>query len=418
VVEHDVNPGPLNRCQVCGSENLEMILDVGHQPLCDSLLTKEALSEPETHYPLRLMRCVECTLAQLDYVVPGDVVYYKEYPYRSGITREVADYQLAMSADILSRFDIPSDSLIVDIGSNDGTLLRGFQDQGMRVLGVEPTNIADIARTSGIETEQAFFTERLARDIRSCRGGAKLMTATNVFAHMATLGEVIRGIVDLLDDDGIFVLENHYLVDIIDRVQYDTIYHEHIRSYSLKSLIILFSYYNLRVFRAERVSRYGGNIRAYVCKGGAYAVDSSVDNLLKAEEDFGVGDEKLYARFRKKVYESRLKLVDLAVSCAVKEIPFVGNSCPGRANTLINFCDLNKELVPYLAEQPTSLKKGLYLPGKHIPVVDNSILFDEQPDYVVLFAWHYAGPIAQDLRRRGLRSKFVVPLPDVEILEP
>jgi hypothetical protein len=418
VIDHDVVAGPLTRCQVCGSTNLIEVLDVGHQPPCDSLLTTEALGQPETYYPLCLMRCADCTLTQLDYVVPGEVVYFEEYPYRSGITKEVADYQRQMSGDILARFNTPADSLVVDIGSNDGTLLSGFSAHGMRCIGVEPTNIGQIARDAGIDTVQQFFTESLARDIRSMHGAARIVTATNVFAHMASLGEVIRGISALLADDGVFVLENHYLLDILERVQYDTIYHEHIRSYSLKSLVQLFSYYDLEIFYAERVSRYGGNIRAYVGKKNARPIATEVGEILRTEEAFGLGTEPVYQRFRERVYESRLRLVELAVSCAAKDIPFVGNSCPGRANTLINFCDLNTMLVPYLAEQPTSLKKGMYLPGKHIPIVDNSILFEEQPEYVVLFAWHYAEPIAKDLRRRGLKSKFVVPLPTVEVLLP
>lgn len=416
-IDHNVQPGTLKHCQVCGSTDLELVLDVGHQPLCDSLLTKQQLDGPEVYYPLRLLRCPVCTLTQLDYIVEGSTVYHQSYPYRTGITIPLVEYQIEMSKQLSLRYKLDSNSLVVDIGSNDGTLLSGFKNQNIRVLGVEPTNIAKLAQDAGIDTVNSFFNEPVALDIVADYGPASLITASNVFAHMAPLGDVVRGIYALLKEDGVFVLENHYLVDVLQKAQYDTIYHEHIRTYSLKSLVTLFSYYNMTVFHAERVSRYGGNIRAHVCKDGARPVESSVGAILKMEEDLGLGEEKIYANFRQQVAESRNRLLDFAVTAANKGQRFVGNSCPGRANTLLHYCDINTGLMPYIAELPNSLKKGLYTPGKHIPVVDNSILFEEQPDYVVLLAWHYAEPMVADLRRRGLKSKLIQPLPVCKILD-
>jgi hypothetical protein len=179
----------------------------------------------------------------------------------------------------------------------------------------------------------------------------------------------------------------------------------------------LFSYYDMTVFHAERVSRYGGNIRAHVCKKGAHAIEPSVGTLLQMEQNLGLHEEDIYKRFRQQANESRHKLLDFAIMAANKGDRFVGNSCPGRANTLLHYCGINVGLMPYIAEQPASLKKGLFSPGKHIPVVDNSILFEEQPEYVVLLAWHYAEPIAANLRSRGLKSKLIQPLPTCEILE-
>lgn len=416
-IDHNVNPGFLKYCQICGSNALELVLDVGHQPLCDSLLTKEQLKNPETYYPLRLLRCPECTGTQLDYVVEGPTVYHQNYPYRTGVTKELEQYQFQMAQELSERYQLQAKHLVVDIGSNDGTLLRGFQKHGVRVLGVEPTNISQIARELGVETLHAFFDETLARMIAKDYGKATLITASNVFAHMAPLGDVVRGIYELLDDKGLFVLENHYLVDVLQKAQYDTIYHEHIRTYSLKSLVKLFSYYNMEVVHAERVSRYGGNIRAHVAKKGVYPIEASVGNILKMEADLGLDKEPIYKKFRQAAYDSRIRLLDMAVSALNKGQKFVGNSCPGRSNTLLHFCDINTGLMPYIAEQPASLKKGLYSPGKHIPVVDNRILFEEQPDYVVLLAWHYAEPIAKNLRERGLKSKLIQPLPECKVLE-
>jgi hypothetical protein len=418
MVDHDVPSGKLERCQVCGSKHLRLVIDLGHQPLCDSMLTEAQLDRPETHYPLRLFRCEECGLTQLDYVVDGSVVYHSEYPYRSGITKELAVYQQAFADDVKSNLALPDGSLCVDIGSNDGTLLTGFKKCNMRALGVEPTNIAKIARDENkIDTIQDFFTETLARQIVEDYGPASVVTATNVFAHMAPLGEVMRGICALLGDKGVFITESHYLLDVVERTQYDTIYHEHIRTYCLKSLVNLFGQYGLEVFDVQRAPRYGGNIRAYVGRKGKWPVKRSVSDLLKLEESSGLFREEAYAAFRDRTFFSRDALMTIAYDAKRKGVRLVGNSCPGRCSTLLNFCGMRPELMPYLAEQPTSLKLGLYLPGLHIPVIENSILLKEQPDYVVLLAWHYAEPIIEQLRRRGLKSKFVMPLPDVKVLD-
>lgn len=418
MVNHDVEPGKLDRCQVCGCEDLELVIDLGHQPLCDSLLTEHMLDVPEVHYPLRLFRCPRCTLTQLDHVVDGSIVYAPDYPYRSGITKELRVYQEAFAQGVVDMIGLEQGSLCVDIGSNDGTLLSGFKKLNMTPLGVEPTNIAEIARSeTGIETIQSFFDEDLARQIRADHGPAKVITTTNVFAHMAPLGEVMRGISALLDNDGIFITESHYLLDVLKGAQYDTVYHEHIRTYSLKSLVTLFEFYGMEVFHVQRADRYGGNIRAYVARKDTRPVTQAVADLLKLEADEGLGDAAAYTRFRDNAYQTRDELMEFAYAAKRSGQRFVGNSCPGRSSTLLNFCGMHRELMPYLAEQPTSLKLGMFLPGLHLPVVENSILLKEQPDYVLLLAWHYAKPITEQLRERGLKSKFVMPLPKFEVLK-
>lgn len=413
---HDISTGKLKRCQVCGSERLELVIDLGHQPLCDSLPSREQLDGPETSYPLRQLWCRDCTLSQIDYVIPGEVVFHPDYPYRSGITKELAVYQDAFVGDAIADLAIKSDQLVVDIGSNDGTLLSGFKQRGIRVLGVEPTNIANIARDQGIETLQAFFDEDTARKIVETHGHAKVATATNVFAHVAKLGSFIRGLEQLLAPDGVFILENHYLLDVIEGGQFDTIYHEHLRTYSLKSIVKLFEFFDFTCVDARRVSRYGGNIRVYVAKGKGRPVKPSIAKLLKAEDDFGLSRPECYAGFRARAEKVKLDLLRLALDCKEKGLSFVGNSCPGRCSTLLNYVGIDRMLMPYICEQPTSLKLGLYLPGMHIPVVDNERLIREQPDYVVLLAWHYGEPIAAQLRARGLKSKLVMPLPELRLL--
>lgn len=415
---HDVPPGKLTRCQITGSENLFEAIDLGHQPPCDALLTKEQLDQPETYYPLRLMICPESGLAQLDYIIDGKIIYPPEYPYRAGISKPLWDYQRTFAAGILQKFKIPEDSLCVDIGSNDGTLLTGFRDNKMRTLGVEPTNIAKIAvRENKIETIQQFFTEALAKDIVGTHGHAKIITMTNVFAHMAPLGEVVRGLSTLLDKDGVFITESQYLLDVLESNQFEGIYHEHVRTYSLKSLVTLFQYYGMEVFDVGRASRYGGNIRAYVARKGEHPVNSRVGELLALEEKVGLYKPETWAKWRNRVAENRNRFMMLAYEANNKGLRFVADSCPGRGAVLVNYYGLDKTLMPYVAQLPESEKVGKFMPGSHIPIVDNEIILKEQPDYVVVLAWHYGDYIIEKWREKGLKSKFVLPLPLFKIID-
>lgn len=414
---HQIKTGYLDKCQVCNSKNLHLILDLGHQPLCDSLLTKEMLNQPETTYPLRMCWCEECSLVQLDYCVDGNIVYHSNYPYRTGITKELVDYLNNMSNSLISKYNLKRDDLVVDLGSNDGTLLMGFKKYGLKVIGVEPTNIAKIANQNGIETIQKFFTTKVADEIKDKYGKASIILATNVFAHMATIGETVAGIETLLKDDGVFVFENHYLLDVIQFGQFDTIYHEHLRTYSLKSLIKLFSYYNFTITDVERGSRYGGNIRVHVTKGRNRDVSKNVTDLLNLEENFGLYKLETYKKFTERVKKAKKDFMTFILKIKENGKTIAANSCPGRCVTLLNYYGIGSDMIPYIAEQPTSLKLGMFLPGKHIPIVNNEVLLKEQPDYIILLAWHYAKPIMEQLKARGLKSNFVIPLPDLTIVE-
>jgi len=414
---HMIKNGHIENCQICNSKNMHVILDLGHQPLCDSLLTKEMLNSSEKTYPLRMLWCEECSLAQLDYCVDGNEVYHPDYPYRTGITKELVEYQKTMSDSLIKKYDIKENDLVIDIGSNDGTLLSGFQKHGIKTLGIEPTNISQIANKNNIETIQEFFTTDVAKKIKNTKSEASLILATNMFAHMATIGEVISGIELLLKPDGVFVFENHYLLDVIQGGQFDTIYHEHLRTYSLKSLITLFSYYNLTITDVERGTRYGGNIRVHVTKGKDRSTSKNVESLLKLEEESGLYKLETYTKFADRVKQAKNDFMNFIFKIKSEDKTIVGNSCPGRSVTLLNYYGVDSELLPYIAEQPTSLKLNMFLPGKHIPIVNNEILIKEQPDYVVLLAWHYAQPIMEQLRERGLKSNFIIPLPDMKIVE-
>jgi hypothetical protein len=414
---HLVKNGHIEKCQVCNSIKLHLILDLGHQPLCDSLLTESMLHQPETTYPLRMFWCEECSLAQIDYCVDGSLVYHPDYPYRTGVTKELVEYLKEMSASLVTKYSLKNNDLVVDLGSNDGTLLVGFKESRTNVLGVEPTNIAKIASKNGIETLQQFFTLDLAKEIKSKYGEASMIVSTNMFAHMSTIGEVISGIEYLLKTDGVFVMESHYLLDVIHGGQFDTIYHEHLRTYSLKSLIKLFSYYDFTVTDVERGNRYGGNIRVHVTKGKNKPTSQNVTDLLNLEKNLGLYELKTYEKFADRVKQAKEDFMNFVFKIKNENKTIVGNSCPGRSVTLLNYYGVSKDLIPYITEQSTSLKLGMFLPGKQIPIIDNEILLAEQPDYLIILAWHLAEPIIHQLKARGLKSNFIIPLPDLQIIE-
>ncbi|MBZ8134243.1 class I SAM-dependent methyltransferase [Afifella sp. IM 167] len=414
---HDISVGPIEACQICGSRNIEPVVDLGHQAPCDSLLTPSQLREAESTYPLRLVRCIDCSLAQIDYAVAPEVLFHREYPYRSGITETLRNNLRSTAFSIIDRFGLSEGSLAIDLGSNDGTLLSGFKDRGMRVLGVEPTDIAEIAREAGIDTRQAFFCEEVGREIAAERGKAAVVTAANMFAHVAQLGSLIRGVEHMLQPGGLFVTESHYLLDLLKTVQYDSIYHEHLKYYSLKTILKLFEYYDFTVVDVERIENYGGSIRVYAMLGRGHEAKPSVAAMLAEEQLARLEDASTYEAFAGRVRKSRVDLQMLILEAMANGHPVPGIGCPGRASTLISYCGLDAQAVPYIAEQSTSLKLGLHLPGKHIPIVDEARLLEEQPPKALMLSWHYWRPIVRNMRRKGLKSQIIVPLPDVTVAE-
>jgi len=414
---HNAKNGNLKNCQISNRNDLEEVLDLGFQPLGDSLLTKDQLNKPETYYPLKLLRSKSLGHSQLSYIVPGNLVYHMEYPYKCGVTAEVVMHHTQQSKKNVKALNLKKNSLIIDIGSNDGTLLNEYKKLGMKVIGVEPTNMAKYANNRGIKTIQAPFNLKIAKKIIKQNGKAKLITATNVFAHMSSLGDVMIAIKESLDKDGFFIFENHYMVDIIKHNQYDTIYHEHIRNYSLKSLIYLFNLYSLKVIDCEVLDRYNGSIKVVVSNNKKIKPNWSVAKTLRNEKKFGLTNKKRWDKFRINTKKSKEDLINLLYKLKKNNKTIVGNSCPCRSSVLLNYCGIGKDLIPYIAEQPTSAKLGLYLPGKHIPIVNNKILVKDQPDYILLLAWHYAKPIIKYLKKMGVKSKFIIPLPKVKIVK-
>lgn len=408
--------GHFDHCQNCGKAPLTEVLNFGFHPPCDALLKASQLTSRESFYPLMFCRCTHCGLVQINYAVDPKELFYEEYPYTTGITTALKQNFHEMAAHLVSTLKIPRGSLVVDIGSNDGTILSGFKMQGMQVWGVEPTGVAQIANDNGIPTTQAFFNGDIAAQIRQDNGPATLVTAANVFAHVANLAPAIRGIHHLLADDGTFVSESHYLLPLIETLQYDTIYHEHLRFYSLKPMIDMMNRYGFQVVDAERIPNHGGSIRVYAKKNGG-AQSERLKALIRDEERAGLYDAVTYDKFRERVQRSKWKLMEILSSLKLKGNRIVGLGSPGRSSTIMNYCGIGADTLDYLAEQTGSLKIGRYSPGTHVQVVDEARMLKEQPEYALVLAWHLGDPILKKLRAKGLRSKYIMPLPDPVILD-
>jgi SAM-dependent methyltransferase len=404
-------PGPLDSCQICSSHDLQPVVHLGFSAPCDSPLTQERLRHGETSYPLHYARCRECGLVQIDYVVDGKELFHPEYPYRSGITETLRNFLHGLALRMCEKTGLKKNSLVVDIGSNDGTILQGFAKAGMRVLGVEATNIARIAQKQGIETLQEFFSPDTARKILASHGPAQLITAANVFAHVANFQDLMQGIHQLLEPDGFFVSESHYQLDILETLQYDSIYHEHLRFYLIKPLQRLFHDNGFTLVDVERIPNYGGSIRVTARKGRHHVLQPSVGRLLEQEEKAGCYQDATYVEFARRVRASRAEIRRTLVEKTAQAGPVPGIGCPGRCVTLLAYCGVGDDLMPYIAEQSTSLKLGMFTPTSHIPIVDEERLFREQPAYAMILSWHYAEAIVKGLRKKGLKSKVLVPLP-------
>jgi len=347
---------------------------------------------------------------QLGLAVDPVIIFPPEYPYTSGMTKLLRDNFAELYAESSKMLGLGKDDLVIDIGSNDGTLISNFQKGGHRILGIEPTDVSKIANQRGIPTLQRYFGKDVAREVKAKHGAAKVITAANCFAHIEDVHAIVEGILEMLSADGVFISESHYLIGLLDRLQYDTIYHEHLRYYSVGSLKFLLEMHGLDVFHARHIPSHGGSIRVYAARKGTRPIQPSVRQMLDAEPR-GDAMRKRLAAFRNDVALSKLRLLALIRDIKEKGGRIVGISAPSRASTLVNYVGLDEAIIDYVCEIEGSLKIGKCMPGTLIPVVEESRMFADQPDCAIIFSWHIADELAPKLRAKGYKGMLVTPLP-------
>jgi hypothetical protein len=401
---------PVECCQVCGHAPLTDVLSLGYMPPVNQMVPIGTVPHQQPWFPSNLLYCRSCELVQLGLAVDPAIIFPPEYPYTSGTTKLLRDNFADLQRESAAMLGLDKDDLVVDIGSNDGTLLSNFKTAGSRVLGIEPTDVGDIANKRGIATIKRYFGPEVAREVAREHGPASVVTAANCFAHIEDVHSIIDGIVAMLKDDGAFISESHYLIGLLDTLQYDTIYHEHLRYYSLASLKHLLGMHDLEVFHARPIPSHGGSIRVYAARQGIHTVQDSVRRMLAAEPR-GEAMVKRLAAFRRDVVLSKLRLLSMLRELKEKGQRVAGISAPSRASTLINYVGLDEALIDYVCEIPGSLKIGKYMPGTQIPVVDEAKLFGDQPDCAVIFSWHIADELAPKLKAKGFRGQLITPLP-------
>ena len=407
--------GTRDTCSGCGSSALHHIFFVGYLPPVNLMPRQGAPHQAAPSLPLDLYMCRDCTLVQITHVVDPQVLFPPEYPYTSGTTRILRENFANLYAETRALVNLGPDDLVIDIGSNDGTLLSKFTAGGHRVLGIEPSLMAEKANAAGIRTTMAFFSAEVARRVLATEGPVRLVTATNVFAHIDDVKGTLEGILALIGERGVFVSESHYLLDLVRRVQYDTIYHEHLRYYSLMSLKRLLESAGLTVFRAKRIPTHGGSIRVFAA-AKPRKVEASVGRLLTKEEKAGITRPEGFKAFVEQARQSKLDLYRILRRVKKARARVFGVGAPSRASTLINYVGLDAGLVECIVEVPGSHKIGKYIPGSDIPVDDEVRLFAEQPEYALIFSWHISKEITARLRQRGFTGKFIVPLPRARVL--
>jgi hypothetical protein len=404
-------------CRLCDSERLTTVLTLTPTPPGNHFVAVADRDTVQTVYPLGLNFCEDCKHVQLTHVVDPVILYQKQYTYVSGTSPVFVAHLRDYADDITTAYDVPSGSLVVDIGSNDGTALKFFQAKGYRTLGVDPaTEVAAIAQSNGIETINDFFGAELATQLRDAYGTAHLITSHNACAHIDDLSGVMRGVATLLHDDGLFVMEVGYFLDVYENGWFDTIYHEHVDYHTVIPLVPFFRAHGLEIIDVQRVSPQGGSIRVIAQKsGGGRAVKASVADLEQLERERGLDRSETYVAFGQKIAEIKERLGLLIRGIKSRGGSIAGFGAPTKATTLLSHFDLGEALDFLVDENP--LKQNLLSPGHHIPVFDQTAIYTRKPDYVVVLAWNFAPDIMR--RHRAYLDeggRFVLPMPTPTIV--
>ncbi|MEO7041289.1 MAG: class I SAM-dependent methyltransferase [Gemmatimonadaceae bacterium] len=403
-------------CRGCGGTALSRILALGETALANAFLGNDAEFATEQRFALDVYLCQSCGLVQLLDVIDPETLF-RNYVYVTGTSTTMAAHNKAYAASVTERLGLGQDDLVVEIASNDGSLLRYFNSHGVRTLGVEPArNIARIARDAGIATVEEFFTSALAHELRDIHGSARAVIANNVLAHVDDTRGFLSGARALLAPDGLLVVEVPWLGKLVANLEYDTVYHEHLCYFSLTALSQICSAAGLHVVDVEHVSVHGGSLRVYASPVPRESSAASVTNLLAEEAAAGLRDPARLARFADDVSRQRSELRALLESLQSEGKTIAGYGAPAKGNTLLQYCNITSSMLPYTVDR-NPFKVDCFTPGTHIPVLPVDTLAERRPDYLLILAWNFAEEImAQQAEYRASGGRFIVPLPVPRII--
>lgn len=402
-------------CRICKSENLTKFLDLGDQPLANSFLKSENDFALEKKYPLAVYFCQDCSLAQLLDVVSKEEMFSDYIYFTSGMPR-ISNHFKSYAEDVMRRFLKPGD-FVVEIASNDGILLKFFQDAGFQALGVDPAkNVVKVADRLGVTTIVDFFSKKLAEQICSDKGKAEVILANNVVAHINDLPDLVAGIKQLLSTSGVFVLEAPYLIDMFQNLAYDTIYHEHLSFLAVRPLQKLFGQVGLEIFDVQIKNAQGRSLRIFVGAKGMHKIEPSVQKYIDLELSMGLDRLEAYNVLAQRAANQKECLVKMLKDLKQQGKKIAAYGAPAKGNTMLNYCQIGSDILDYALDNLPS-KQNLFTPGMHIPTVDSSYAHSHLPDYFLMLAWNYAEQILDDEKDFMAKGgKFIIPVEGVKII--
>jgi len=404
-------------CRFCGARLEQTFVDLGMSPLCETYPSASDFGRGEVYYPLHVYVCGRCFLVQLEeYATREDI--FTDYPYFSSYSESWLKHAENYCNKMTNRFRLTDKSLVVEVASNDGYLLQYFVQQRVPVLGIEPAaNVAKVAVEKGIPTLVRFFGTQVARELVSKGQAADLLLGNNVLAQVPDLNDFVEGFAILLKPEGVLTLEFPHLLQLINRNEFDTIYHEHFSYFSMLTAAHLLGAHRLKAFNVEELPTHGGSLRVYACRTDAktHRVESKVSELISAEQNAGLASMRGYMNFAQQVKQTKLALLDFLLSAARNGKSVVGYGAPGKSATLLHYCGITKDLVAYTVDRSPH-KQGRHLPGTHIPIYHPDQIRETKPDYVLVLPWNLKDEIMQQLQFiREWGGRFVVPIPEVAI---